>query len=101
MADRIARFLEDAKLELLDALDYYNRRTPGAGDRLLEDVLVTADRMCEAPERWPIESDGYRRWRLLAFPYSLRYEITVDGNIDIVAVAHGKREPGYFHERTK
>ena len=99
MADRIARFADDAKADLLDALDYYNRRTPGAGDRLLEDVLVTADMICESPERWPVESDGYRRWRLMTFPYSLRYEITSDGNIDIVAVAHAKREPGYFHGR--
>ena len=65
MADRIAHFLEDAKAELLDALAYYNRRTPGAGDRLL------------------------------------RYGIATDGNIDIVAVAHAKRRPGYFKGRTK
>lgn len=101
MADRIAHFLEDAKAELLDALAYYNRRTPGAGDRLLEDVFATADRICEDPLRWPIEPDGYRRWRLLVFPYSLRYGIATDGNIDIVAVAHAKRRPGYFKGRTK
>ena len=101
MADRVVRFLEDAKVELLDALGYYNRRTPGAGDRLLEDVLETADRICETPLRWPIEDDGYRRWRLLVFPYALRYEVAADGNIDIVAVAHAKREPGYFHGRTR
>jgi plasmid stabilization system protein ParE len=101
VADRIARFLEDAKAELLDALAYYNHRTAGAGDRLLEDVLATADRICEAPFRWPVEDDGYRRWRLLVFPYSLRYDIATDENIDIVAVAHDKREPGYFRGRAK
>ena len=101
MADKLVRFLEEAKAELLDALGYYNGRTPGAGDRLLEDVLETADRICETPLRWPIEDDGYRRWRLLVFPYTLRYEVAADGNIDIVAVAHAKREPGYFHGRTR
>jgi len=102
VADRVARFLENAKAELLDALAYYNRRTRGAGDRLLDDVLETADRICEAPFRFPVEEDdGYRRWRLLVFPYSLRYDIAADGNIDIVAVAHAKREPGYFRSRTK
>ena len=67
MADRVVRFLEEAKAELLDA---------------------------------PIEDDGYRRWRLLVFPYALRYEVAAAGNIDIVAVAHAKREPGYFRART-
>lgn len=61
MADRLVRFLEEAKAELFDALAYYNQRTPGADDRLLEDVLQTADRICEAPLRWPVEDDGYRR----------------------------------------
>jgi plasmid stabilization system protein ParE len=96
VADRVARFLEDAKAEILDALAHYNQRTPGAGDRLLEDVLETADRICEAPLRFPVEDDGYRRWRLLVFPYVLRYDIAPDGDIDIIAVAHAKREPGTF-----
>ncbi len=103
MADRVARFLEEAKAELFDALAYYNRRTPGAGERLLEDVFETVDRICEAPLRWPVEEDGYRRGRLLVFPYALRYDVTADGNVDVdvVAVAHDKREPGYFRGRTK
>jgi plasmid stabilization system protein ParE len=100
VADRVARFLEEAKAELLDALAFYNRRTPGAGERLLEDVLETADRIREDPLRWPVEDDGYRRWRLLVFPYALRYGVAADGNIVIVAVAHAKREPGYFRGRS-
>jgi plasmid stabilization system protein ParE len=99
VSDRNARFLDEAKVDLLDALEYYNRRTPGAGDRLLEDVLQAVDRICEAPLRWPVEPDGYRRCRLLVFPYSLRYDVTSDGNVDVVAVAHGKRRPGYFKGR--
>ena len=101
MADRIARFFEDADAELLEALAYYNGRTPGAGVRLLEDILATADDICADPQRYPVENDSYRRWRLLVFPYSLRYDIAADGNIDIVAVAHDRRRPGYFRGRTK
>ena len=101
MADRTARFLEEAKVELVDAVGHYNQRTVGAGGRLLEDVLETAGRICENPERYPVEDDGYRRWRCVVFPYSLRYDIARDGNIDIVAVAHDKRAPGYFRGRTK
>jgi plasmid stabilization system protein ParE len=99
VADKIPRFLEDAKLELFEALQHYRLRTPGAADRLLEDVLETTDRIREAPLRWPVEADGYRRWRCVVFPYSLRYDVVPDGNIDIVAVAHDKREPGYFKGR--
>jgi plasmid stabilization system protein ParE len=102
VADRTARFFEDAKVELLNGVAYYNQRTPGAGERLLEDVLQTAGKICEDPERYPVDpDDGYRRWRCVVFPYSLRYDIARDGNIDIVAVAHDKRAPGYFGGRTK
>ena len=101
MADRITRFLDEAKVELVNGVAYYDQRTPGAGERLLEDALQTADKICEDPERYPVEDDGYRRWRCVVFPYSLRYDIARDGNIDIVAVAHDKRAPGYFKGRTK
>jgi hypothetical protein len=101
VADRTARFFEDAKIELLDGVAYYNQRTRGAGERLLEDVFETADEISGDPERYPVEDDGYRRWRCVVFPYSLRYDIARDGNIDIVAVAHDKRAPGYFRGRTK
>jgi len=99
VAGRTARFLEEAAAELLEALAYYNERTPGAGDRLLEDVLATTERLCEDPLRYAVESDGCRRWRLVVFPYSLRYELGADGNVDIV-VAHDRRRPGYFRGRT-
>lgn len=85
MADRIARFVEEADAELLDALAYYNERTPGAGDRLLEDVLTTASSICEDPERYPIEADGYSQWRCLVFPHSVRYQFATDGHVDVVA----------------
>jgi hypothetical protein len=64
-------------------------------------VLETAEQICETPLRWPVEDDGYRRWRLLVFPYALRYDIAADGNIDIVAVAHAKRAPGNFRGRNQ
>jgi hypothetical protein len=47
-----------------------------------------------------LEEAQTERWRLLVFPYALRYEVAAAGNIDIVAVAHAKREPGYFRART-
>ena len=101
MAVRTARFFEEAKIELLNAVAHYNERTPGAGERLLEDVFETADEICGDPERYPAEDDGYRRWRCIVFPYSLRYDVARDGNVDIVAVAHDRRAPGYFSRRTK
>jgi hypothetical protein len=85
VADRVARFLEEAKAELVDALAYYNQRTPGSGDRLLEDAFDTADRICEDPSRWPVEDDGYRRWRL-AFVQRF-VEVYVSAPTTVVSVA--------------
>lgn len=46
----------------------------------------------------PYTVAGVRRLFPRDFPYALAY--LVDGDlIIIVAVAHGRREPGYWHER--
>ena len=48
---------------------------------------------------WP-GIDRYRRRIMGKFPYVLIYEVRADA-IEFVAIAHGRREPGYWLGRTR
>ena len=54
----------------------------------------------EAPERWAIYEEKYRRILVRRFPFSIVYAIT-KADIFILAVAHGHRRPGYWKNRLK
>jgi plasmid stabilization system protein ParE len=53
----------------------------------------------ESPLRWPKFDTERRQIILRKFPYSLIYEI-VDGEAVILAVAHGRRRPYYWRDRS-
>jgi len=64
------RFLEIAKIELDQAIEYYNYESPGLGDAFLTEVLKALDRIGEFPEaRHPLSARTRRcqtRWFLYA-----------------------------------
>jgi hypothetical protein len=41
-----------------------------------------------------------RRYVFPRFPFSLLYRV-LEGNVEIIAVAHGKRRPGYWRTRPR
>ena len=52
----------------------------------------------EAPAQWPMFQSGTRRYVFPTFPYSLVYFVEND-TLNVVAVAHDKRKPGYWRSR--
>jgi plasmid stabilization system protein ParE len=56
------------------------------------------DRIERVPETWPEHHHGTRRALLRRFPYDVIYKIYSEVVL-IVAVAHGKRKPGYWRHR--
>ncbi len=89
-----------ARLELLDAIDYYNRQRPGLG----EDFLAEVDQLCAAivanPLRWAPDARGRRRALMKRFPYKLIFRVRAK-DIYLVAAAHNKRAPGYWESRDR
>jgi plasmid stabilization system protein ParE len=59
---------------------------------------VAASAIERAPSTWPTHHHGTRRFLLRRFPYSVIYRIE-PAKIVIVAVAHGRRRPGYWKDR--
>ena len=91
-------FLEPARVELEEAIEYYNGRRAGPGDELSEEVESTIQRILEHPRAWHPLSPRTRRCRTRRFPYGVIYQIR-DDHILIVAVMHLRRKPGYWRDR--
>ena len=95
-------FLDEAIEEVVDAVTYYDLvAPPGTARRLFLEAKAMVQRVLESPRRWPVEENGFRRWRLDSFPYSWRYEVDDEGNVRFVAFVHAKRRPGYFKHRAR
>lgn len=92
------RFLEVAETELDDAVNFYNRESPGLGDRFLAEILDVLDRVAQFPSAWHPCSKRTRRCRTKRFPYGVIYRPDGD-EILVVAVANLHREPEYWEDR--
>lgn len=89
-----------ASTELGEGAEYYFARAPSAAEAFLrayQDAANTAMRYPEIGSRGT-RSPAVRRWRLRGFPYSIVYRNT-GGDLQIIAVAHHSRRPGYCHDR--
>ncbi len=54
-------FSELAKLELEDAVSFYNSELKGLGKKLKKEVLKSILRISKYPEAWPMEKDNIRK----------------------------------------
>ena len=93
-----AQFHPEAQAELDEAVAFYETSAPGLGIDLRKDIESATRRIQETPARWSPFDKQTRRFLIRRFPYSVIYLELLDC-IVIVAVAHHKRRPGYWHER--
>lgn len=93
------RYHKDAALELVDASVYYDRQREGLGDEFLDEVRAAEQRILSAPEGWTLLGDEVRRCPLRRFPYALLYRKVNDELLEIIAVMHLRRKPGYWAGR--
>jgi len=98
MTERV-RFFREASEEIEEAAKWYGRRSPAAEAAFLRDLDDAVAAILDAPQRWTAFVDGTSRYVFRKFPYSLIYFVDEDVVV-IVAVAHDKRQPGYWRGRT-
>jgi plasmid stabilization system protein ParE len=84
--------------EVEAADDWYLAHSRDASEEFLVDVDTAVEEILQAPHRWPKYLYGARRVVMQRFPFSIVYLDDPDV-ITIIAVAHGKRKPGYWKER--
>jgi plasmid stabilization system protein ParE len=98
----VARELEYLELALIEAeaaAQWYLERSPTAAARFSAELDEAEAAILERPEAWPIGQRGTRRYLLHHFPFVVIYRIE-ESRILIVAVAHARRRPGYWTNRT-
>ena len=93
-------FHPEAKNELNEAVNYYEKYQPGLGLKFLKEVYATIQRILEYPLGWTPLSENTRRCLTNRFPYGIIYQI-LDDEIYIIAVMHLNRKPYYYKERMK
>ena len=90
--------LHEAETELREAVAYYEDKRPGLGFDFAREVEASVDSVRRFPERWPLRGDATRRYLVQHFPYIVVY-LFLNDRVWVIAVAHCKRQPGYWSER--
>ena len=94
----VSFFHSEALREYQDAVKWYNSQAPGLGDEFIEEVEYMIDLVLQYPDAWPAFTDDTRRVFLHRFPYAIIYR-KKQKFIQIIAVMHMKRKPGYWKDR--
>lgn len=91
-------FSKFAKLELEDAVNFYELEYSGLGSRFKKEIEKAVLLIAKYPKAWSIARGEIRKYILHNFPYKLLYSIEED-HIFIIAVAHQHRKPEYWINR--
>ena len=94
------RVAPEAEAELAAAALWYESKCPGLGVDLLAAVDAALERIAENPLASAVWQPGlpYRRHLVWRFPFLIFFTVS-DETVDVLAVAHAKRRPGYWMKR--
>jgi plasmid stabilization system protein ParE len=80
------------------ARDWYADRNPTVARAFVAELQGAVRSIVNSPKRWPFYTENTRRDVFPRFPFNLIYRLS-ERNLQIVAVAHTSRKPGYWKER--
>jgi toxin ParE1/3/4 len=99
-AQRLLELHPAADIEFRAAIDWYDEQEPALGARFEAAVYQAFERIDENPSAWKPwrGSPLVRMYWLRRFPFYIPY--IADGErVIVLAMAHAKRDPGYWTER--
>ncbi len=88
----------DADRELEQAQTWYEERVAGLGRMFFSEIESAVLAIQNSPETWPNYVTGTRRFLVHRFPFAIVYRHNA-GMIQVIAVMHLKRRPGYWRSR--
>ena len=91
-------FHPSAIREIRDAIQWYRDRDEQVGEEFRSLITAAEELVQRSPESWASYFHETRGFRFQKFPFVMAYVIR-DDTIFIVALAHTKMKPGYWHER--
>lgn len=93
---------QEAEREFAEAVDFYDAREPGLGQKFARDVYGVFREACRSPERYPLSSRLTRKAKLLHWPYSVHFTTKAEtAELAIIAIWHGSRNPAELRRRLK
>lgn len=93
------RFHPEALEEADKAAEFYKEQQLGLEKRFLEALQDAIFRVRRNPLLYRRIEGEIRKCRLLRFPYGVIYRINNDW-VEIIAVMHLRKQPGYWKSRT-
>jgi len=87
-----------AEEDYADALSWYAARSERAARGFEAEFKRAIDAIAEAPRRFPLCDGQHRYYLMRRYPFQVIYREKLEGVL-ILAVAHAKRRPGYWHGR--
>jgi plasmid stabilization system protein ParE len=91
-------FTQAARVELIEAQDWYEREAPGFGRRFRHAIDALAERMSINPLQFPVVYKNVRRALLRRFPYALFF-VMENETLFVIACFHGSRDPSHWQRR--
>jgi plasmid stabilization system protein ParE len=91
-------FHPEAVEEAIAAERWYRERSESAASAFVAELDRAVELIGEGPHRWPRHVHGTRRYVMHRFPFVVVYRVAAD-EIQVVAVAHGRRRPDYWQRR--
>jgi plasmid stabilization system protein ParE len=89
----------EARAEADAATAFYDEKQPGLAQRFIDHLEDALRRIQRHPQAYRQVEGDIRRCRVLHFPYGVIYRVRSDF-IEIVAIMHIRRSPGYWKQRT-
>jgi plasmid stabilization system protein ParE len=92
---RIVQILDEAATETHEAWVWFLERSERVAKRFQQAIEDAIEQICDDPDRWPEYLHGTRIFTSKRFPYLVVFRHN-DVEIQIIAVAHGHRNEGYW-----
>ncbi len=91
-------FHPDATAELSESANWYAERGPSAARNFLVAVDIAIASIAADPKRFMRIDDQHQSCGVIKFPFQIVYRY-ISNRIEVIAVAHAKRRPGYWRDR--
>jgi toxin ParE1/3/4 len=93
------RWHGEARAEAEAAAAFYKEVHPGLAQRFVDELEEALHRIQRHPRAYRHVEAGSRKCRVEHFPYGVIYRERA-GAIEIIAIMHLRRSPGYWKQRT-
>ena len=90
---------EAAEEEFEDAQLWHLSHSRRSAERFMKSVRRVAEEALSNPTRYPLYDAEFREAGMTDYPYSVVYRTLPSGDVQVIAIAHASRAPGYWRDR--